>query len=330
MVKPILKVEGLKTYFYTEDGVVKAVDGVSFELEKGETLGIVGESGCGKSVTAYSLMRLVPDPPGKIVSGKIEYKGLDLRELNKKQMSRIRGDGISMIFQEPMASLTPVYTVGKQIVETIMTHQDVDKDTARGRAVQLLKDVGIPAPESRVDVYPHELSGGMCQRVMIALALSCHPDILIADEPTTALDVTVQAQILQLMNDLKRKYKMTIIIITHDLGVIAEMSDKIGVMYAGKLVEYADAYSLFSEPLHPYTLRLINSVPRLDTAGDRLITIPGRVPNPLALPQGCRFNNRCDLADHRCRSEEPGFEKINSEHFVSCFNSKQQFSQVAH
>lgn len=315
----LVEVKGLQTYFYTEDGVVKAVDGVDFEIYKGETLGVVGESGCGKSVTSLSIMRLIPDPPGKIVGGDILFQGESLLKKSEAEMRKIRGNEISMIFQEPMTSLNPVYTVGDQIAEAIILHQKVSKKEALERAVEMLRKVGIPLPEQRVNEYPHQLSGGMRQRVMIAMALSCNPKLLIADEPTTALDVTIQAQILELMNELKNDFEASIMMITHDLGVIAEVSDRVAVMYAGKVVEYSDVTSIFKNPKHPYTWGLLKSIPRLDETTDRLMNIKGVVPNPLFFPDGCKFHTRCPFADEKCRKEEPPIEEIEERHQVRCW-----------
>ena len=320
---PLLEVRDLRTYFYTEDGVGRAVDGVSFSVGKGETLGIVGESGCGKSVSALSVMRLVAEPPGRVESGQILFKGRDLLALDEEEMCRIRGDDIAMIFQEPMTSLNPVLTCGFQIVESVVLHQQVSKQEARNRAIDMLKLVGIPAPEQRVDEYPHQLSGGMRQRVMIAMALSCNPDVLIADEPTTALDVTIQAQILELLEALQEELQMAILMITHDLGVIAEIADQVAVMYAGRIVEYANTGALFAQPIHPYTRGLLRSIPRLDEGQERLDIIPGMVPDARAFPAGCRFAPRCALADDRCRTEEAPLAKIESDHWVSCWKAEE-------
>ena len=320
--KKLININDLRTYFYTEDGVVKAVDGVDFEIYPGETLGIVGESGCGKSVTSLSIMRLIESPPGKIVSGEIMYDGKDLTQLSQKAMRKIRGNKISMIFQEPMTSLNPVYTVGDQISEAILIHKDVNKKEAREQSIEMLRKVGISLPEQRVDEYPHQLSGGMRQRVMIAMALSCDPNLLIADEPTTALDVTIQAQILDLMNDLKDRFDMSIMMITHDLGVIAEVSDRVAVMYAGKIVEYTDVVTLFKEPKHPYTWGLMSSIPRMEKEVDRLEAIPGIVPNPLNFPEGCKYHTRCPLADDKCRSKEPEIEEVDPGHHIACWHYK--------
>jgi len=318
----LVEVKNLKTYFYTEEGIVKAVDGVDYEIYPGETLGIVGESGCGKSVTSLSIMRLVESPPGRIEAGEINFQGKDLTKISEKEMRKIRGNDISMIFQEPMTSLNPVYTVGDQIIEAIMLHKDVNRKEARKQAIDMLKKVGIPLPEQRVDEYPHQLSGGMRQRVMIAMALSCDPKLLIADEPTTALDVTIQARILELMNSLKESYGMSIMMITHDLGVIAEVSDRVAVMYAGKVVEYTDVDTLFDDPKHPYTWGLMNSIPKLDKDVDRLEAIPGSVPSPLNFPKGCKFNTRCPLAEGKCYDEEPPLEEAAAGHKVRCWRYK--------
>ncbi len=318
----LVEVKNLKTYFYTEEGVVKAVDGVDYEIYPGETLGIVGESGCGKSVTSLSIMRLVESPPGRIEAGEIKFQGQDLTKLSEKEMRKIRGNDISMIFQEPMTSLNPVYTVGDQIAEAIMLHKGVKRKEAMRQAVDMLQKVGIPLPEQRVNEYPHQLSGGMRQRVMIAMALSCDPKLLIADEPTTALDVTIQAQILELMNDLKESYGMSIMMITHDLGVIAEVSDRVAVMYAGKVVEYTDVETLFDDPKHPYTWGLMNSIPKLDKDVDRLEAIPGSVPSPLNFPEGCKFNTRCPLAEGKCFEVEPPLEEAAKGHKVRCWRYK--------
>jgi len=317
----LLELRNLKTYFYTESGVAQAVDSVDFEIYPGETLGVVGESGCGKSVTSLSIMRLIPEPPGKIVEGEIFFKGQDLIKLSESEMRDIRGNEISMIFQEPMTSLNPVFTIGDQISETIILHKKVSKKEAMKQSVEMLQKVGIPLPEQRVHEYPHQLSGGMRQRVMIAMALSCNPELLIADEPTTALDVTIQAQILDLMNDLKSKLNMSIMMITHDLGVIAEVCDRVAVMYAGKVVEYTDVKTLFTNPRHPYTWGLMNSIPRLDEEVERLTAIPGIVPSALNFPEGCRYNTRCPMAQERCFKEEPVLTDVEDGHQARCFYS---------
>ena len=319
--EPLLEVRDLRTYFYTDEGVGRAVDGVSFAVGKGETLGIVGESGCGKSVSALSVMRLLADPPGRIESGHIQFKGRDLLALDEEEMCRIRGDDIAMIFQEPMTSLNPVLTCGFQIVESVVLHQQVSKQEARNRAIEMLDLVGIPAPQQRIDEYPHQLSGGMRQRVMIAMALSCSPDVLIADEPTTALDVTIQAQILELLEALQEELNMAILMITHDLGVIAEVADRVAVMYAGRIVEYAETKALFARPMHPYSRGLLRSIPRLNEGQQRLDIIPGMVPDARAFPAGCRFAPRCALADDRCHQQEPQLTEVGTGHSVSCWKA---------
>ena len=319
---PVLEVRDLRTYFHTEEGIARAVDGVSFAVGRGQTLGLVGESGCGKSVSAFSIMRLVPDPPGRIEAGQILLKGRDLLALDEEQMRRVRGDDIAMIFQEPMTSLNPVLTCGFQIAEAVVLHQQVPKQEADARAVEMLERVGIPAPEQRSGEYPHQLSGGMRQRVMIAMALSCNPEVLIADEPTTALDVTIQAQILALLEALQQSLQMAIVLITHDLGVIAETADQVAVMYAGQIVEYAATPALFARPQHPYTRGLLRSIPRLDDAQERLDIIPGAVPDARVFPPGCRFAPRCPLADARCRVEAPALAEVESGHWASCWKAE--------
>ena len=313
----LLEVSGLKTYFKDRKGQVPAVDGVDFTLHKGETLGIVGESGCGKSMTSMSILHLLP-PGGEIVEGAIRFKGRDITHLPPKEMAMLRGKEIAMIFQEPMTSLNPVYTVGWQISEMILRHEKLTRKQAREKAVEMLRLVNIPAPEKRVDEYPHELSGGMRQRVMIAMALSCNPELLIADEPTTALDVTIQAQILDLMRNLKKTLNTSIMMITHDLGVVAEMSDYVLVMYAGMVVEYSDVKTLFDKPLHPYTQGLMKALPRLDDPQDKLYVIDGAVPSLYDLPTGCRFWPRCPYATERCRAEIPPLFQLG-ERKVRCF-----------
>ena len=322
---PLLDIRDLKTYFHTDDGVVRAVDGVSLSIAPQKTLGVVGESGCGKSITAFSTMRLIPSPPGKIEHGQIlfhkdpESDPIDLTQLNPKgtQMRDIRGNDIAMIFQEPMTSLSPVHTVGNQIAEAIMLHQNTDKKEARERAIDALNKVRLPRPDRQVDAYPHELSGGMRQRAMIAMALSCNPSLLIADEPTTALDVTVQAQILDLMRHLQSDIGMAIMLITHDLGVVASMADYVAVMYLGKIVEYADTRTVFKNPRHPYTRGLLNSIPQVGQKR-RLVPIEGTIPDPFEIPQGCAFAPRCPHAMDKCR-EEPQLLEIESGHRVSCW-----------
>ncbi|EYE88218.1 peptide ABC transporter ATP-binding protein [Fervidicella metallireducens AeB] len=319
-MEKLLDIRNLRTYFYTEDGVVPAVDGVSFYIKPGETLGVVGESGCGKSVTSISTLRLVPNPPGKIMEGsEIIFEGTDLLKLSEAEMRKIRGNKISMIFQEPMTSLNPVFRIGDQIAEVLLLHQGLNKAEAREKAIEMLKLVGIPRPEKVVDDYPHSLSGGMRQRVMIAMALACNPRLLIADEPTTALDVTVQAQILDLMNDLKKKVNAAVMLITHNLGVVAESCDRVVVMYAGKVVEEGDVYSIFEDPKHPYTVGLLKSMPSAVGGQDKLDSIPGVVPNPLNLPKGCRFAPRCNKAMDICREKQPGLTVLGEERTVRCF-----------
>ncbi len=325
MTQPLLDIRDLKTYFHTDDGVVRAVDGVSLSIAPEKTLGVVGESGCGKSITAFSTMRLIPSPPGKIEHGQIlfhkdpESDPIDLTQLNPKgaQMRDIRGNDIAMIFQEPMTSLSPVHTVGNQISEAIMLHQSTEKKEARERAIDALNKVRLPRPDRQVDAYPHELSGGMRQRAMIAMALSCNPSLLIADEPTTALDVTVQAQILDLMRHLQSDIGMAIMLITHDLGVVASMADYVAVMYLGKIVEYADTRTVFKNPRHPYTMGLLNSIPQVGQKR-RLVPIEGTIPDPFEIPQGCAFAPRCPHAMDKCR-EEPQLLEIESGHRVSCW-----------
>lgn len=318
----ILEIRNLKTQFYTEAGAVKAVDNVSLVVKRGEVLGLVGESGCGKSVTSLSVMRLVSQP-GRIVAGEIIFDDEDLLKLPEKRMVDIRGNRISMIFQQPQSSLNPVFRVGDQLSEAIVLHQDVSKDEAHERGIELLRMVGIPDPASRARAFPHELSGGMAQRVMIAMALACVPELLIADEPTTALDVTIQAQILDLMRNLKAKMDTAIILITHDLGVVAEMCDRVSVMYAGRIVEEAGVIELFKTPKHPYTEALIGSTPVLGEADRELTTIPGSVPNLIDLPPGCKFAPRCQARiDHeleRCTEEEPQLKEIAPNHWVRCW-----------
>lgn len=319
MTKDLVKISNLKTYFYTEDGVIKAVDDVSFRIKEGETIGIVGESGCGKSITAMSLMRLIPNPPGKIVGGEILFEGESILNLNDAEMRKIRGNKISVIFQEPMTSLNPVFTIGDQIMEAVMLHQKLREAEARKKAVETLTLVGIPRADEIVDCYPHELSGGMRQRAMIAMAISCNPMLLIADEPTTALDVTIQAQILDLMRNLKSKLNSSIMLITHDLGVIAEMADYVVVMYAGKIVEEANVVEIFKDTMHPYTIGLLESKPIINSDKDRLYTIPGQVPNPLNLPEGCYFHPRCDRAMDICKKQQPTVKEVKKGHKVACW-----------
>lgn len=323
---PLIEVKDLKTYFYTDDGVGRAVDGIAFTIEPEKTLGMVGESGCGKSVTALSIMGLIPTPPGRIEAGKILYrrnrKVIDLAKLDPRgpEMRSIRGNEIAMIFQEPMTSLNPVFTIGRQIMEAIILHQRLSKKEARNKAIEMLRAVGISSPEQTVDEYPHQLSGGMRQRAMIAMALSCNPSLLIADEPTTALDVTIQAQVLDLMNNLRREFRTAILFITHDLGVIANMADDVAVMYLGKIVEGATVRDIFLDPKHPYTQGLIISIPSLATASkERLIPIRGVVPGPFEVPQGCGFEPRCPQAMEICKAQIPQLKEMTPGHIVACW-----------
>ena len=319
MSESLLQVEKLKTYFYIHGGVAQAVDGVSFTLQKGETLGLVGESGCGKSVTSLSMMRLVPQPPGKIVSGAIRFEGRDLLSLSEHDMRDVRGNDIAMIFQEPMTSLNPVFTCGSQIDEAVVRHQGLGRAAVREKTVDMLQKVGIPDPARRANEYPHHLSGGMRQRVMIAMALSCTPDILIADEPTTALDVTIQAQILELLTQLQQDFGMAVLMITHDLGIIAEVADRVAVMYAGKIVETGRVEEIFTDPRHPYTRGLLASVPKLNEQKERLSVIPGTVPDAVHFPQACRFSPRCPDAEAICREQQPALLQIDGGHAVACW-----------
>lgn len=318
MSQPLLQIRNLKTYFFQDEGVVPAVDGIDLEVKRRETLALVGESGCGKSITSFSILKLLPER-GKIVDGEILFEGKELLSLSEREMVRIRGNEISMIFQEPMTSLNPVMTIGDQIAESLILHQGMDKKEARGRTVELLKLVGFPRAEEIIDEYPHQLSGGMRQRAMIAMAMACNPKLLIADEPTTALDVTIQAQILDLMRELKEKFDTSILLITHDLGVVAEMADRVVVMYAGRVVEEADVIRLFEQPAHPYTEGLLKSVPSLEEDQERLYSIRGNVPSPEELPKGCKFAPRCEKAWERCRAEEPKLREIAPGHRVRCF-----------
>ena len=330
MSAPLLEIRDLQTHFFTDDGVVRAVDGVSLALEPGRTLAVVGESGSGKSVTALSVLRLVATPPGRIVGGSIRFRGRELLSLSEPEMRAIRGREISMIFQEPMTSLNPVFTCGAQIMEVLELHLKLDRSAAKRQAVELLKKVGIPSPEQRVDEYPHQMSGGMRQRVMIAMALACRPALLIADEPTTALDVTIQAQILDLLRSLQRELEMSVLLITHDLGVVAETADQVAVMYAGQVVETCGVREIFRATRHPYTAGLLASLPRLDEAPGpagvgprRLRVIPGQVPDPSRFPSGCRFHPRCPLAVERCRSEMPALRAVGSGHLARCHRAEE-------
>ena len=323
MTKPLLmQVKNLTTRFYTEDGTVYAVNGVSYDLHEGETLGIVGESGCGKSVHALSIMRLIPQPPGKIVDGQVIFKGKDILQFDEDEMRKIRGGDIAMIFQDPMTSLNPVFSIGEQIAEALRLHMAMNESQARERTIELLEMVGIPNARDRFDSYPHEFSGGMRQRVMIAMGLSCAPEILFADEPTTALDVTIQAQIIDLAKRLRDKLGMAMIWITHDLGIVAGLVDRVIVMYAGFIVEKADVDELYANPRHPYTLGLLRSLPRVDKdriADERLIPIPGLPPDLIGLPPGCPFVNRCPFSIPRCSTENPTLKPIGEDHEIACW-----------
>lgn len=319
MSEPVLQVKGLKTYYYTEEGVVPAVDGLDFEVEPGETFAIVGESGCGKSVTSLSILRLIPSPPGKIIDGEIIYHGQDLVKKSEREMRSIRGNDISMIFQEPMTSLNPVFTVGQQIGESFRFHQQMGKAEMLKKSIEMLRLVGIPEPEHVINDYPNQLSGGMRQRVMIAMALACSPKLIIADEPTTALDVTIQAQILDLLRNLKDQINSSIMFITHDLGVIAEMADYVVVMYAGRIVEQGTAEEIFAHPAHPYTIGLMASKPVVGRQVDKLYSIPGKVPNPINMPNYCYFKDRCEMCVNGCEGDYPCEVSISPTHKVSCY-----------
>lgn len=319
---PLLEVVDLKTYFRTEQGVAKAVDGVSFSVDRGKTLAVVGESGCGKTVTALSILQLIPMPPGEIAGGKILLEGRDLVQASAREMQAIRGGEVGMIFQEPATSLNPVFTIGEQIAEAIRLHRDVPRSALRAEVLKALAEVRMSEPERRIRQYPHELSGGMKQRAMIAMALSCNPKLLIADEPTTALDVTIQARILDLLRKSQAEHGMGLLLITHDLGVVAEMADDVAVMYAGQVVEKASAAALFGKPLHPYTRGLFASLPRVDRQDDRLLAIEGNVPPPTQFPSGCRFKDRCPLAAEKC-SEPPPLAEIEPGHFSACWFSRE-------
>ena len=319
---PLLEVQDLQTFFHAEGTVARAVDGVSFTVGAGETLAIVGESGSGKSVTSLSIMRLVPIPPGEIAGGRVLFRGRDLLALPEPEMRHIRGNEIGMIFQEPMSSLNPLLTVGEQIAEVVRLHQGLGRTAARQRAIEMLGRVNIPDPERRAREYPHRLSGGMLQRVMIAMALACRPALLIADEPTTALDVTIQAQILHLIRALQIEMSMSVLFITHNLGVVAQVADRVAVMYAGRIVEQGDVRTVFAAPLHPYTRALLRSIPRVEAVGrdpsHRLLSIPGQVPSPVALPPGCSYAPRCPLADEVCRTAMPPLAEVIAGHNVRC------------
>lgn len=323
MNKTLIEVRDLKVYFHTDKGIVKSVNGVSFNINEGETIGIVGESGCGKSVTAMSLMKLLPT--SKIEGGEIIFQGKDILKMNENELMGIRGNEISMIFQEPMTSLNPAFTVGNQIIEGIMLHQDLSKEEAKKKVIDMIKLVEIPRAEEIYNSYPHELSGGMRQRIMIAMALSCNPKLLIADEPTTALDVTIQAQVLDIMKNIKEKLNTSIMMITHDLGVVAEMCDKVIVMYAGKVIEVADVVELFKNPKHPYTIGLLKSKPILgENKEKRLYSIPGQVPNPIGIPDSCYFSDRCEEVCDKCRTQIPPLIELNSGHSIACWLYKQE------
>ena len=324
--REILRVTNLKTQFQIEEGIVPAVDGVSFRLNEKETLAIVGESGSGKSVTALSIMRLIPDPPGKIIGGEIVYDGNDLSVYSERQMRKIRGNDISMIFQEPMTSLNPVFTIGSQIAEVLKYHQGVKIKDAQDRVEEMLKLVGIPNPEKCAGYHPHQLSGGMRQRAMIAMAMACNPKILIADEPTTALDVTIQSQIIHLMSELKHNSSSAIILITHDLGVVAQLADNVMIMYAGKPVEYGDVKSIYADPLHPYTKGLLSSIPKIDESLKRLRIIAGVVPSPFQLPRGCKFCTRCTDVMPICKEQEPEYIDVGNGRLVGCWKYNEKTS----
>jgi len=323
MKSPLLEIRDLSVHFFTEEGVVRAVESVGFEIHPEEILSLVGESGCGKSVTGLSILRLIPSPPGRVVSGEILFDGLRLLELEEKEMEKVRGNEIAMIFQEPMTSLNPVFTIGDQIMEAILYHQRLDRTEARRKAIEMLDRVKIPSPETRIDAYPHQLSGGMRQRAMIAMALSCQPKLLIADEPTTALDVTIQAQILQLLKEIQREMGMAVMLITHDLGVVSEIADRVAVMYAGRIVEVAPIEAIFRQMRHPYTGGLLDSIPRLEERRERLNAIPGQVPNPMDLPVGCKFHPRCSLIIEECKKEEPPLFQVDGDHFSRCIRWKE-------
>jgi oligopeptide transport system ATP-binding protein len=316
----LLQIKELRTHFFTDEGVVRAVDGISYDVQEGETMGLVGESGCGKSVSALSILRLIPSPPGKIVGGEVWFDGEDLLKVDEEEIRHVRGNRIAMIFQEPMTSLNPVLTIGRQITEALELHLKMDRHAADRRAAELLEMVGIPEAHTRLGDYPHQFSGGMRQRVMIAMALSCNPKLLLADEPTTALDVTIQAQILEIMARLSREFGTAVIIITHNLGVVARYANRVNVMYAGKIVEASSARELYGKPRHPYTLGLLRSVPRLDEARrDKLVPIEGLPPDLANIPQGCSFYPRCSYRIDRCRQEEPPLMLVDEKHYAACW-----------
>jgi oligopeptide transport system ATP-binding protein len=320
MMSALLQVKDLRTHFFTDEGVVRAVDGISYDVEEGETMGLVGESGCGKSVSALSILRLIPNPPGKIVGGEVWFDGRDLLKVNEEEIRHVRGNRIAMIFQEPMTSLNPVLTIGRQITEALELHLKMNRSAANHRAVELLELVGIPEAHTRLKDYPHQFSGGMRQRVMIAMALSCNPKLLLADEPTTALDVTIQAQILEILARLSSEFKTAVIIITHNLGVVARYADRVNVMYAGKIVESGSAREIYGRPRHPYTLGLLRSVPRLDEARrDKLVPIEGLPPDLANIPPGCSFYPRCSYRIDRCRAEEPPLMLVDAKHYAACW-----------
>jgi len=320
----LLEVRDLRTYFYTQEGVVKAVDGTTYNVEEGEVLGLVGESGCGKSVSALSILRLIPQPPGKVVSGEIIFRGRDLLKLDDEGIRKVRGNEIGMIFQEPMTSLNPVLSIGRQMTESLELHMDMHGQAARNRAAELLELVGIPEALRRLDDYPHQFSGGMRQRVMIAMAMSCNPKLLLADEPTTALDVTIQAQILEVMNRLSQEFGTAVIIITHNLGVVARYADRVNVMYGGRVIETAAAVELYANPKHPYTVGLLNSVPRMDQGRkEKLIPIEGQPPDLAHLPPGCSFYARCTYRVDKCLEEYPPFEQVGENHYAACWQHDQ-------
>jgi len=326
----LLEIKDLKTYFYTDTGIVKAVDGINLKLHKSEVLGLVGESGCGKSVASLSILRLV-DQPGKNAGGEVIFKGEDLLKKSEEEMRKIRGSEIAMIFQEPMTALNPVYTIGNQVMEAILIHQDVNEEEAKKKTVKMLELVGIPVPEKRFNEYPHEMSGGMRQRAMIAMALSCNPDLLISDEATTALDVTIQAQILELMKDLQKKIEAAILFITHDLALVAEMADTVAVAYMGKIVEYSSVKNIFKDPRHPYTYGLLKSIPSLITKKTKqpLLAIEGMIPSPHNMPKGCYFHPRCPFATDICRKQMPELKEIKPGHLVRCFNPIENAKEVS-